>query len=103
MEELKKIFMSIPSDKNKLFSVPIDWALFATVHIYLYGSIYYQSNLLERKVRPWLVNKCIEYLGEEEKVFIDAIIKRLINKETPQNIINKVISKVLVDEPEVYI
>jgi RNA-binding protein 25 len=71
MEELKKIFMSIPSDKNKLFSVPIDWALFAT------------SNLLERKVRPWLVNKCIEYLGEEEKVFIDAIIKRLINKETP--------------------
>lgn len=63
--------MSIPTDKVELFTFPIDWALFA------------KSSLLEKKVRPWLVAKCKEYLGQEEKVFIDAIIKRLLNKETP--------------------
>ena len=54
-------------------------------------------------MRPWLVIKCKEYLGQEEKVFIDAIIKRLLNKEPPQNIVNKVLNKVLEEDSEVFV
>lgn len=34
-------------------------------------------------------------------MFIDAIIKRLLNKEPPQNIVNKVLNKVLEEDSEV--
>ncbi|KAM3141817.1 hypothetical protein pb186bvf_006139 [Paramecium bursaria] len=89
--KLHEIFLSIPNDREELFNMNINWQLFA------------QSNLLEKKVRPWLRDRCIEYLTQEEKVFIDAIIKRLFNKEKPQVILNKVVKKVLDDDSEIFV
>ena len=62
-----------------------------------------KSNLIEKKIRPWLGNKCVEVLGAEEKVFIDAIIKRLINKESAENILNKVVGKILDEDAEDFV
>ncbi|CAD8048170.1 unnamed protein product [Paramecium primaurelia] len=90
-EELKQIFATIPTEKEELFNTQINWQLFA------------QSNLLEKKIRPWLRERCIEYLSQEERVFIDAIIKRLFNREKPQTIINKVVKKVLDDDSEQFV
>jgi len=50
-EVMKKIYTMIPQEKEDIFKFSIDWMSFV------------KSNLLERKVRPWLVQRSIEYLG----------------------------------------
>ena len=56
--------------------------------------------MLEKKVKPWLVNKSIEYMGVEEPNFINLILKRVANMEPPEEILKKV-EKLLDDEAEV--
>lgn len=53
----------IPTNKQKLYAYPINWALFA------------KSGLLEKKVKAWLAKKSIEYIGAEEETFISMIYK----------------------------
>lgn len=89
-KELEQLIRKIPTKKGELFNYPINWTLFAT------------SNLLETKVRPWLVNKSIEYIGAEEPTFISMILKRVANKENPHEILSKV-EKVLDDDAEDFV
>lgn len=70
-EELKNLIKQIPQKKKDLFSFEIDWKLLA------------KSDIFERKVRPWLLQKSIEYLKEEEVNFVRMIIKKLNNQESP--------------------
>ena len=49
-----------------------------------------QSDLLEKKIKPWLVAKSKEYLGAEETNFINMILKKLANRESPYDILKKV-------------
>ena len=59
-----------------------------------------QSDLTEKKIKPWLIQKCKEYIGAEEINFINMILKKLSNKDSPNDILKKV-SIVLEDDAEV--
>lgn len=49
-----------------------------------------QSDIIEKKVRPWLIQKSKEYLNEEELNFVRMVIKKLNNAESAHAIEKKV-------------
>ena len=57
---------------------------------------------MDKKVKPWLVNKSIDYIGTEEPAFVSMIYKKVANRESPQEIIKKV-EKILDEDAEVII
>eukprot|EP01016_Furgasonia_blochmanni_P044260 TRINITY_DN6135_c0_g1_i13.p2 TRINITY_DN6135_c0_g1~~TRINITY_DN6135_c0_g1_i13.p2 ORF type:complete len:309 (+),score=74.29 TRINITY_DN6135_c0_g1_i13:1182-2108(+) len=77
-KELEIIISKIPTKKSDLFAWPINWTYMAT------------HNLLEKKVRPWLGTKCVEYIGAEEPAFINMILRKLANRESIYDILKKV-------------
>jgi RNA-binding protein 25 len=89
IEIQKQIFEMIPKSKEDLFKFSIDW------------SVVYKYNILENKIKPWLGKKLKEYIGEDEPNLIAMIIKKLGNKASPYEIMEKI--KVVFDEDtEVY-
>ena len=56
--------------------------------------------MIEKKVKPWLKKQSVEYIGQEEMDFVNMILKRLANRESPQKIMEKV-EKLLDEEAEV--
>lgn len=52
-------------------------------------------------MKPWLVNKSVEYIGTEEPAFVSMIYKKVANKESPSEIVKKV-EKVLDEDAEVF-
>ena len=52
--KLELIIQKIPKRKEDLFAFKINWELFE------------RSNLIEKKLRSWLVQKSIEQIGLEE-------------------------------------
>jgi len=56
--------------------------------------------LVEKKVKPWLFKQSKEYIGQEEAEFVNIILKRLANRESPQNIMKRV-EKLLDEDAEV--
>jgi len=53
-KKLELIIQKIPKRKEDLFAFKINWELFE------------RSNLIEKKLRSWLVQKSIEQIGLEE-------------------------------------
>ena len=51
-------------------------------------------------MKPWLCKQSIDLLGQEEMDFVNVVLKRLANRESPQNILKKV-EKLLDEEAEV--
>jgi RNA-binding protein 25 len=84
MELHKQIFEMIPKNKDELFKFPINW------------SLVYKYNILENKIKPWLGKKLKEYLGEDEPTLIAMIIKKLANKSSPYEIMEKF--RIVLDE-----
>lgn len=41
-------------------------------------------NIIQSKMRPWIVKKIIEYLGEEEKTLTEFILTKLGQRAPPQ-------------------
>jgi PWI domain len=80
----------VPNTKEQLFSFPINW------------SIVIKNDILDTKLKPWLVRKTKEYLSEEEPLLISMILKKVSNKASPYEIIEK-IKVVFEEETEVYI
>ena len=84
MEIQKQIFEMIPKTKEDLFKFSIDW------------NVVYKYNILESKIKPWLGKKLKEYIGEDEPNLIAMIIKKLGNKASPYEIMEKI--KIVFDE-----
>ena len=51
------------SAKEEIFAFPIDWEIVA------------QHSIVEKKLRPWVKKKVVEYLGAEEEAMIEFIIR----------------------------
>lgn len=43
-----------------------------------------QHNIIQSKMRPWIVKKIIEYLGEEEKTLTEFVLTKLGQRAKPQ-------------------
>lgn len=88
-KHIKSLIEKIPTGKPELFSYPLDWSMVDTL-------------LMERRVRPWINKKIIEYIGEEEPTLVDFVCSKVMAHGTPQRILDDV-AMVLDEEAEVFI
>ncbi|XP_062324385.1 RNA-binding protein 25b isoform X2 [Osmerus eperlanus] len=86
---IKSLIEKIPTGKPELFSYTLDWSMVDT-------------NLMERRIRPWINKKIIEYIGEEEATLVDFVCSKVMAHGTPQGILDDV-AMVLDEEAEVFI
>lgn len=85
---IKSIIDKIPTEKADLFNYPLDWnEIDATI---------------EKKIRPWINKKIIEYIGEPEPTLVDFICSKVLAGSTPQGILDDV-QMVLDEEAEVFV
>ncbi|MEQ2290848.1 putative RNA-binding protein 25 [Ameca splendens] len=88
-KHIKSLIEKIPTAKPELFSYPLDWSMVDTT-------------LMERRVRPWINKKIIEYIGEEEPTLVDFVCSKVMAHSMPQSILDDV-AMVLDEEAEVFI
>lgn len=88
-KQIKAVIDSIPTTKEELFKYEIEWD-------------YVDSQLMEKRIRPWINKKITEYIGEEEKALLDFICGKLHARCNAQSILDDV-AMVLDDEAEVFI
>lgn len=74
---IKSIIDKIPVAKADLFNFKLDWAEI-------------DNALMERKIRPWINKKIIEYIGEPEPTLVDFICSKVMAGSTPQGILDDV-------------
>ncbi|XP_024911253.1 RNA-binding protein 25 isoform X2 [Cynoglossus semilaevis] len=88
-KHIKSLIEKIPTARPELFSYPLDWAMV-------------DSTLMDRRIRPWINKKIIEYIGEEEATLVDFVCSKVMAHSTPQGILDDV-AMVLDEEAEVFI
>ena len=73
----KELVDQIPTEKDALFAYSIDWETVQKLQI------------AETSLRPWIVKKMVEYLGEEERTLINFIIAKISNRCEPTDLLSK--------------
>uniref|UniRef100_A0A3B5Q6U5 RNA binding motif protein 25 n=1 Tax=Xiphophorus maculatus TaxID=8083 RepID=A0A3B5Q6U5_XIPMA len=63
-KHIKSLIEKIPTARPELFSYPLDWAMV-------------DSALMDRRIRPWINKKIIEYIGEEEPTLVDFVCTKV--------------------------
>jgi hypothetical protein len=89
-ERQQAMVEQIPRDKEQLWTHPIDWAVVD------------KNDIVDGKIRAWVVKKIKEYLGEEEQTLINFITTKLKHHCSPKELL-KELSVVLEDETEVFV
>lgn len=74
---IKNIIDRIPTEKEDLFKYPLDWDEI-------------DNTLMEKKIRPWINKKIIEYIGEPEPTLVDFICSKVMAASLPQSILDDV-------------
>lgn len=74
---IKSIIDKIPTGKADLFNFKLDWTEI-------------DNTLMEKKIRPWINKKIIEYIGEPEPTLVDFICSKVMAGSTPQGILDDV-------------
>ncbi|EHB11052.1 RNA-binding protein 25 [Heterocephalus glaber] len=88
-KHIKSLIEKIPTAKPELFAYPLDWSIVDSI-------------LMERRIRPWINKKIIEYIGEEEATLVDFVCSKVMAHSSPQSILDDV-AMVLDEEAEVFI
>uniref|UniRef100_A0A1A7WMS2 PWI domain-containing protein n=1 Tax=Iconisemion striatum TaxID=60296 RepID=A0A1A7WMS2_9TELE len=88
-KHIKSLIEKIPTSRPELFSYPLDWAMVDSI-------------LMDRRIRPWINKKIIEYIGEEEPTLVDFVCTKIMAHSSPQGILDDV-AMVLDEEAEVFI
>uniref|UniRef100_A0A9J7XP04 RNA binding motif protein 25b n=1 Tax=Cyprinus carpio carpio TaxID=630221 RepID=A0A9J7XP04_CYPCA len=88
-KHIKSLIEKIPTAKPELFNYPLDWSVVDTT-------------LMEKRIRPWINKKIVEYIGEEEATLVDFVCSKVMAHGTPQGILDDV-AMVLDEEAEVFI
>lgn len=78
----------VPQKRTDIYNYKIDWSQVE------------KNNILKDKILPWVKQKSVDLLGEEEAVFINAIMSKLMTRESAYNIESK-IEKALEEKAEV--
>ncbi|CAK9301208.1 unnamed protein product [Gordionus sp. m RMFG-2023] len=88
-QSIKRLIEKIPTNKTKLFAYNIQWDLVDNI-------------LMEKRIKPWINKKIVEYIGEEELTLVDFICSKLLNNNSPQSILDDILM-VLDEEAEVFV
>lgn len=88
-KHIKSLIDKIPTQKEQLFQYKLD-----TSQI--------DAALMEKKIRPWINKKIIEYIGEPEPTLVDFICSKVVCGSAPQGILDDV-QMVLDEEAEVFV
>jgi len=80
---VKVLVESIPTGKQELFDFPVDWNQL-------------DQNLMDKRIKPWINKKIIEYIGEEEASLHDFICSKIQQHAKPDRLLEEV--KVILDE-----
>jgi len=88
-QAVRKLIENIPTKKEDLFTFALDWSLL-------------DSNLMEKRIKPWVTKKIVEYIGEEEPTLTDFICTSIMSKKSADSILAD-IRVVLDDEAEVFV
>jgi RNA-binding protein 25 len=86
---VKKLVESIPTDRDELFDFKIDWSQM-------------DVPLMEKRIKPWINRKIIEYIGEEEATLNDFLCIKIQEKTRPDKILDDV-KVILDDEAELFV
>lgn len=76
-KHIKSLIDKIPTQKEQLFQYKLDTAQIDGV-------------LMEKKIRPWINKKIIEYIGEPEPTLVDFICSKVLAGSQPQGILDDV-------------
>lgn len=90
VDEVQSVIDRIPTTKDELFSIEVDWALIE------------KHKIIERKMKPWVTKKIMEYLGEEEKTLIDFIMGKIGTHIPPAEILQQ-LTLVLDEEADIFV
>jgi len=88
-KHIKSLIEKIPTEKNELFAYNLDWTVVDKV-------------LMEKRIRPWINKKIVEYIGEEEPTLVEFICSKIMAGSAAQSILDDV-SMVLDEEAEVFV
>ncbi|GFR75780.1 RNA-binding protein 25 [Elysia marginata] len=88
-QKIKQLIDSIPTGKDELYAFTVDWDIV-------------DQNLMDKRIKPWVTKKIIEYIGEEEPTLTEFICQKVVAKSTPQSIQNDV-AMILDEEAEVFV
>uniref|UniRef100_A0A3Q2YAK3 RNA binding motif protein 25 n=3 Tax=Hippocampus comes TaxID=109280 RepID=A0A3Q2YAK3_HIPCM len=88
-KNIRSLIEKIPTARPELFTYPLDWSMV-------------DSTLMDRRIKPWINKKIIEYIGEEEATLVDFVCSKVMAHSTPQGILDDV-AMVLDEEAEVFI
>ncbi|XP_077537043.1 RNA-binding protein 25-like isoform X3 [Haemaphysalis longicornis] len=88
-KHIKSLIDRIPTSKEELFNFSFDRSLV-------------DNALMDKRIRPWINKKIVEYIGEEEPTLVDFICSKVLAGSAAQSILNDV-SMVLDEEAEVFV
>ncbi|XP_035228240.1 RNA-binding protein 25-like isoform X2 [Stegodyphus dumicola] len=88
-KHIKSLIEKIPTEKSELFAYNLDWKVVDSV-------------LMEKRIRPWINKKIVEYIGEEEPTLVEFICSKIMAGSAAQSILDDV-SMVLDEEAEVFV
>lgn len=86
----QQILEKIPSDKETLFAMEINWELVK------------EKDIINNRLRPYIEKKIIEYLGETDEDIIEFICEQIEGKVDPNELIEQ-LKSVIEEEAEVFI
>jgi RNA-binding protein 25 len=86
---IKNLIEKIPTEKSALFEYKVDWDMV-------------DSQLMEKRIRPWVNKKINEYIGEPEPTLTDFICSKVLAGSTPLSVLEDV-QMVLDEEAEVFV
>lgn len=88
-KQVEELIRRIPTDKDELFARKLDWTLL-------------DQNLMEKRIRPWVSRKIVEYMGEQEVDLINFVCTQL-NAHVEGNAMLRELAVLLDDEAEKFV
>ena len=88
--EIKAIIDRVPTQRESLYALPIDWAVLE------------EAQTVDLKLRAFIAKKMVEYLGEDEPTLVEHILAKL-RAQTSAADIEEHLAKVLDDDASVFV